>query len=80
MDKLRKCVKDPPPLPPPGPPSPGVDPAALKAQQDLIRRRDQSKALGAFEKSLKSLLEFGEKIDRELEKAKNLASRMQFAR
>jgi hypothetical protein len=82
MDKLRKCVDNPPPLPDPGPiPSdPRVDPAALKAQRDLIRRRDRMDALRAFEGSLKSLGELVGKIDHELEKAKNLASRMQVAR
>jgi hypothetical protein len=80
MDKLRKCVDDPPPPPPVRPSSPDVDPAALKAQQELIRRRDQLMASRAFEGSLKSLGELVGKIDHELEKAKNLASRMQVAR
>lgn len=80
MDKLQKCVKDPPPPPAVRPSSPDVDPAALKAQQDLVRRRDILKARGALEGSLKSLLELGGKIDHELEKAKNLATRMQVAR
>jgi hypothetical protein len=80
MDKLRKCVDNPPPLPPARPSSPDVDPAALKAQQELIRRRDQLMASRAFEGSLKSLGELVGKIDHELEKAKNLASRMQVAR
>jgi hypothetical protein len=84
MDKLRKCVDNPPPLPPAAPPlgptSPDVDPAALKAQQELIRRRDQLKAKGAFLGSLKSLGELVEKIDHELEKAKDLATRMRIAR
>jgi hypothetical protein len=57
-----------------------VDPAALKAQQELIRRRDQLKAKGAFLGSLKSLGELVEKIDHELEKAKDLATRMRIAR
>jgi hypothetical protein len=80
MDKLRKCVDNPPPLPPARPSSPDVDPAALKAQQELMRRRDQLTAWRAFEGSLKSLGELVGKIDHELEKAKNLASRMQVAR
>lgn len=80
MDKLRKCVDNPPPPPPARPSSPDVDPAALKAQQELIRRRDQMMASRAFEGSLKSLAELVGKIDDELEKAKNLASRMQVAR
>jgi hypothetical protein len=77
MDKLRKCSENPPPPPPIEPPSPGgPHPEALKAQQDLIRRREMLYAQGMFEGDLKSILELGGKIDHELEKAKVLARRI----
>jgi hypothetical protein len=80
MDKLRKCLDKPPPPPDPGPPPRDVDPDALKAQRELVRRRDRMDALRAFEGNLKSLAELGVKIEHELEKAKNLAKRMQVGR
>jgi hypothetical protein len=79
MNKLRECLDNPPPPPPPGPPPEGVDPDAYKAQRDLIRRRDILMASRAFEDGLQSLLDLGEKIDHELETAKNLATRLIFS-
>jgi len=81
LDKLRICVSNPPSPPPLGPPPSGVDPAAYKAQQELIHRRDTLTAPTTLENAgSKSIVELVGKIDHELEMAKNLASRMQFAR
>jgi len=72
LNKLQDCVQHPPPRPAPGPAPDGVDEAAWKEQQEMLRRRDSfadARVSGAISRSLSPLRNLTEKIRDELDTA-----------